>query len=359
MAATRTYALDGLRGVAALLVACYHAGVVIKPELIPGGYLAVDFFFILSGFVIDRAYSWRLQRGMTARQFMILRLYRLYPLVLLGMLLGLALLLVKRLTHQLDMTAGEVGVATVFNLLMLPIPFAYKHNFPLDSPAWSLSCEMVLNLVFAVALFRAPRRLLWLVALGGAAVMAFGAVTGTASLNLGWRGDTFVFGLARATFGFTFGMILARWLELRPVRDSVPMVIPVALLIAALATPISFHLRPAFDLAFAFVVAPLIVVLGAQTREVPRLNQTCFWLGLISYPVYTLHFPMLQFVHGAIGSRLSPAAAGFALVAASVALAVLAERLVDSPARRRGAIYLRGISVQPPAEALGVATIGG
>jgi peptidoglycan/LPS O-acetylase OafA/YrhL len=143
-------ALDGLRGLAALAVALFHAAIffpaltVIAPA---NGYLAVDFFFVLSGFVLAHAYSERFAKGMTACAFMGRRLRRLYPLYLLSLALWLPLGIRGLMSRTLD--PRQTIIAAVAALLYLPAPQSFL-VYPLNPPTWSLFYELAANLFFAV-----------------------------------------------------------------------------------------------------------------------------------------------------------------------------------------------------------------
>ena len=141
------YILDGLRGVAALVVIAYHVFECFDWTPLPHGYLAVDFFFVLSGFVIGYAYDDRWQKGLSLGGFFQRRLIRLHPMVVLGALIGMVCFLlqgsVKWSGEQVSM--GLVMVALLLNMCMLPMPVGARADvrgngelFPLNGPHWSL-----------------------------------------------------------------------------------------------------------------------------------------------------------------------------------------------------------------------------
>ena len=158
--------LDGLRGVAALLVICYHIfeGFATSPldQKFNHGYLAVDFFFLLSGFVVGYAYDARLRSGsMTTREFLLRRLVRLHPMVVLAAVVGLVAFLAVG-CERWDGTTTPIGMvllATLMTALMIPAaPSAgadVRGNgelFSLNGPAWSLFFEYVGNIIYVFAL---------------------------------------------------------------------------------------------------------------------------------------------------------------------------------------------------------------
>jgi len=151
MIKSRFGTLDGLRGVAAIVVVLFHA---IFGAWVPRfGYLAVDLFFILSGFVLSHAYDKRFVAGMSVAEFLSLRVVRLYPLYLLGLVLGLCVVRIN--PSIMDAPAAGVLLNFVLNLFDLPgmeIPGTlYRELFPLNVPLWSLFFEFwVANLIFGI-----------------------------------------------------------------------------------------------------------------------------------------------------------------------------------------------------------------
>lgn len=137
----RFHTLDAMRGVAALAVVLVHVAAYSGVNLAPGGNLAVDFFFALSGFVIARAYSARLRSGLSWLRFAEIRLVRLYPLVLLGCGFGLVKMLFQiGMGHETAPSWGQFAWILILNPLLLPAPGVYL--FPLNNPAWSLFFEL-------------------------------------------------------------------------------------------------------------------------------------------------------------------------------------------------------------------------
>ncbi len=129
--------LDGLRGIAALAVVVFHFMEWIIPDFtqnfIGHGFLAVDFFFCLSGFVIAYAYDKRLPQ-MGIRAFFTSRLIRLHPLVIIGTLLGLlGLFLDPFADHASAHSPGNIALIFVCALLMIPLPVMEERFFNLFS----------------------------------------------------------------------------------------------------------------------------------------------------------------------------------------------------------------------------------
>lgn len=351
MQAGRNHLLDGMRGCAALLVLFFHLGSNIHAQGVPGGYLAVDFFFILSGFVVMRAYGGRLGGEWSFGRFLQARLTRLYPLYLFGGLLGLATTLAVMaagLRVPFTPAGWRLALDAAVNLLLLPDPFRGPTMFPLNPPGWSLSLEVAVNLLFGLALFRAPKAALWAVALVGAAMMVAGAAK-HGSLDAGAVRTFYYVGVGRTLWGFTVGVLLARY-GLGERRRAAPRLAAVllAVLAAVMMATVQGPARLTLDLAAAFVVFPAIVAVAA-TREVgPRALRLCALLGDLSFALYATHYPLvypLRLLCDGLGLRAGAAIALSAVVC--IAFALLMVR-VDAAVRRRIAAALRQSTPAPP-----------
>lgn len=190
--------LHALRGLAALAVLLFHAEAVIGVQLAPSGYLAVDLFFILSGFVIAHAYDARFEAGLSARAFIIARAVRFWPLFALGTLIGGGWLILENIVAPpAVLSVNETLALSGLALVYLP-RLSAGDLFPLNVPAWSLLFELAVNAAFAV--FFASTRTKWLpvtIALSGVGVTA---------LSLTGAFDVQAWGMVRATFGFAVGV---------------------------------------------------------------------------------------------------------------------------------------------------------
>jgi peptidoglycan/LPS O-acetylase OafA/YrhL len=347
MPAQRRYeTLDALRGVAALAVVAYHLGQMkLAPELVPHGHLAVDFFFVLSGFVVAHAYEAGLRGPLTFGSFALRRTIRLYPLAILGVVVGFALLMLKwhSFPEKVD-SLPRILVSGALNGLLLPTPFggdaSHHELFPGDSPLWTLFFEFAANLAWAAW---APRMrtgtLLVVVAIAGFAVAALSWQAGTA--NLGYDVATAPAGAARVCFGFLLGVVLfrllgdAEWIG-RLRSDRMGAAILGILLLAVLAMPqaASVSAYAAWDIAAILVLLPALVVAGIAQGQGGRFGDL---LGELSYPVYVLHFPVVVLASGLRQTVLHnvPVLAIAATAALTAVVgALLASRLYDRPVRK-------------------------
>ena len=360
--------LGGLRGVAALLVLWYHVNEGFGfAEYVNGmgdgmvkvfnhGYLAVDFFFILSGFVIGYAYDERWQRGFTMRQFFKRRFIRLHPMVIMGAVIGLVFFLLQ---GGVDWNGAHVATSMVMlsllmAMFMIPaVPGArcdVRGNgemFPLNGPSWSLFFEYIGNILYALFIRRLSTR--WLAVLStvlGAALVWFTTadVAQLGSFGVGWTLDGMNFwgGMLRMMFPYTLGMLLAR--VFRPVKVRGAFWLCALVLTGLFAVPYivpqgGFCLNGLFESLCIVVVFPVLVWLAASGTANGASGAVCNFLGNISYPLYMVHYPVMYlFYSWLIKSHLYTFTgtwmASLGVMLLSILLAWLTFRCYDLPVRR-------------------------
>ncbi len=326
--------LDGLRGVAACTVVWFHMVSETARVAIPfHGYLAVDFFFILSGFVIARSYEDRLAAEMTLATFIRLRLIRLYPLIMLGMLCGAISKYVLLHAHLY-----QIAAALFFGLMM--VPYAGLHVpggralFPLDGPLWSLMLEIWINILFAVAVKLGHGRSFVLLTLsaGGMGVVFFALKQ--ANLDGGTTFDDYYVGLARVGFAFSAGVVL-HWL-LTPTRldrlPKVPFLILAAALLLVLAERRTFG--GAYDIIAVILVFPFLIALGVRDVVARRVRSFALLAGALSYPVYVLHAATFVHLNRLYGHSFAVILAScLAAFLAVLGCSYIAMRFYDEPVR--------------------------
>ncbi|MEY2687501.1 MAG: hypothetical protein RL375_1699, partial [Pseudomonadota bacterium] len=291
MTSHRYDVLDTLRGVAALLVMLFHmAQHKLLPQWLPHGYLAVDFFFIVSGVVIAHSYEDRLARGMGLGSFMLRRVVRLYPLLVLGVAIGSVVRLARYLAAPASVDPlDELLVASVLNSVLVPMVYgsemASRALYPVNGPLWSLFFELVANLAWAALLVGRRTRVLVVVVLV-AALLDAACIRHWGHANIGWDRDSFVAGFPRVTYGFTLGVLLYRWRDqLRwPAGRLTDLALAAALVLVALPAP-----SARWDMVCVFLLLPLLVAAGLG-RSSHRVGQA---IGNSSYPIYVLHFPLI------------------------------------------------------------------
>jgi peptidoglycan/LPS O-acetylase OafA/YrhL len=288
--------LDGLRGVAALCVVVFHGSFIFGGNtLLPEAYLAVDFFFLLSGVVVAHAYERRLKAGQTF-DYMAKRAIRLYPMILIGAALG-ALFYATNAQARGFASLWMVAQLYVFASLSLPMLkdnlFPPSHGItPLNVPSWSLFFELFVNAVYGfTARFLQTR---WLVAL---VVTSFFlesiGIYHYRDANFGFHIPEFWWGFARVVFPFFAGVLINR---IMPVDRRRNASLPSAILAGLLVLTFMIRARGGFDALLDLfdiaLVYPAIIILAM--RATPRRSELMAlkWLGILSYPIYIIHHPL-------------------------------------------------------------------
>lgn len=335
----RFVVLDGLRGIAAFAVILDHVHSPALAALTQGRYLAVDFFFVLSGFVLAHAYQSRLEQGLGIIGFMRLRFIRLFPLYLLGFLIGAAVAVYLMLHGTEDISWKQVFIIAGFSVLFLPTPRSLSQNdllYPFNPPSWSLLFELVANFVYALfaRFLTVPVLLLGLPVF---AVLAALTIPGEEDLGAGWTWSDAEIGLIRVMFGFFAGVLIYK-LRSRFRFPTVPAWGAALLLLAVLCFPAPDAWRRWFDLAACLALMPMLVVLAQGAVARGWIAALATRLGVMSYGVYVLHQPIFRWLE-AFWSRLGwpdvPGALNVVIVAVVAGgLAWGADRLYDGPARR-------------------------
>lgn len=356
--------LDGLRGVAALLVVFYHifegfsfAGGGTLITVINHGYLAVDFFFILSGFVIGYAYDDRWKKSLTLKGFFKRRLIRLHPMIVMGAVIGCLTFFIQ---GGVKWDGTQVATSAVMWALLLAMFFipAYPgagydvrgngEMFSLNGPSWSLFFEYIGNILYAVFIHRLSNKALTVlvVLLGlGLSWFALSDVVGYGMIGVGWTLDGLNFwgGMLRMLFPFTLGMLISR--NFRPFKVRGAFWICSVILLALFCVPyIEGHspvcLNGVFEMACIVVIFPLLVCLGAsgQTTD-KRSTRICKFLGDISYPLYAIHYPLMYLFYAwLIENKLYTLGETWPMAAlvyfGSIVLAYLCLKLYDEPVRK-------------------------
>ncbi len=290
--------LDAMRGVAAIAVVLFHFMEIAQPDyrnsFIPHSYLAVDFFFCLSGFVIAYAYDQKLVK-IGLKQFFLLRLLRLHPLVIIGTLIGLLAFIYDPFSNL----AGSFSVLQkigmfISGITLIPypaIPERYFNLFHLNPPTWSLFWEYIANIAYALVLVRIPKKFLWgIVLLGAAALSAESFRSGY--LAVGFGGDNFWGGGIRLWFSFSMGLLIFRsnW----TIPNRLPFFIVLALLASVFFIPFSELYGKYIDPLIVIFYFPLLLMLGVGGASIGGwIKKSCQFLGEISYPLYIIHYPFI------------------------------------------------------------------
>jgi peptidoglycan/LPS O-acetylase OafA/YrhL len=347
--------LNGLRGVAAITVVCFHLFEAFATshldQRINHGYLAVDFFFILSGFVVGYAYDDRWGK-MKIKDFIKRRIIRLHPMVVMGAIIG-AVMFYTQGCPVWDVSVVPVMallVATFLNMLLIPATVGTEvrgvgEMFPLNGPSWSLFFEYIGNILYALFIRRLPSKALAVLvfALGcGLASFAILGPLGDICVGFSLTGTEFTGGSLRLLFSFSAGLLLSR--IFKPANIKGAFWICTLAVVALLAVPRiggAEHLwmNGIYDTLCVIAFFPLLVYLGASGKCTDRYTtRICKFLGDISYPLYMVHYPFIYLYfawvknNGLTFGQSLPGAA--AVVVGSIALAYICLKFYDVPVRR-------------------------
>ena len=288
--------LDGLRGIAALSVVTFHFMEWVYADysknFIAHGFLAVDFFFCLSGFVIGYAYDDRIAK-MGVLEFFKSRLIRLHPLVISGSVLGLLAFLFDPFGGHPELySTGKIILAFFCSLLLIPLPVIADRGFNLfsfNAPSWSLFWEYIANIVYAFVLYKIRRGYLLLLTIFSAVAICFVCYR-SGNLLGGWSGPTFWDGGARISYSFLAGLLIYRsnWM----IKNKLGFIGVAFLLFLAFIMPFSKWNWLSEPLVVLFYF-PLLIALGAGAGLTTGLKKVCMFLGKISYPLYMTHYAVL------------------------------------------------------------------
>ena len=375
--------LDGLRGVAALMVLWYHVfegfafagGTMI--ETFNHGHLGVDFFFMLSGFVISYAYDdrWKSPRHRdtetpSLRQqsvstvnvwsFFKRRLVRLHPMVVMGAIIGLITYLLQGGVRWDGTQMPFHWILVAFFLAMFLIPaypgasYDVRGNgemYPLNGPSWSLFFEYIGNILYALFIRKLTNKgLSFLVVITGLLWTGFVVfdISKYDMIGIGWTLDAVNFfgGLLRMLFPFTLGMLMSRNFNAKSQKPTAKsfwlsaVVMFVLFSMPYITKTGSVSLNGIYELSCIILVFPAIIWFGASGKPTGKFSmKACKFLGDISYPLYIVHYPVMYlFYSWLIDNELYTLGETWHIVllvmATNIALAYICLKLYDEPVRR-------------------------
>lgn len=359
--------LDGLRGVAAMIVVAFHLFETYSQgsheQILNHGYLAVDFFFVLSGFVIGYAYDDRWDK-MTTWQFFKRRLIRLHPMIIIGTLIGAGLFYFGDAPYF--PLVGETEwwmllIVIVLGCLMIPTPPSldirgWQEMNSLNGASWSLSWEYIANILYALVIRRFSKPLL----VGFVGVSAL--LTLNLSLNIdifnlldarsyaaytvlggfGLSSDQLFIGVTRLLYPFFAGLLISRVNKLITVKGGFwwcSVLIAVVLVFPYVGSNDAPWIDGIYNAIAIIVVFPIIVAMGAGSRVTDKRSMAvCKFLGEISYPLYITHYPWIYVQMTWAANHSDAPLSQHVIVAVSIFLFVIAIayaclRLYDIPVR--------------------------
>lgn len=350
--------LDGLRGVAAILVVIFHVFEVHSHGdstklIINHAYLAVDFFFLLSGFVLGYAYDDR-WGTMTLKDFFKRRVLRLQPMIIAGMLIG-GLLFYFQDSPRMgwggihDVPLWKMLLVMLIGFTVIPVGKGldirgWSEMHPLNGPAWSLFFEYIANIVYALVLRKTSKIVLTILTIIAAGITIQYALTNPAGNIIGgWTIDDptqLRIGFTRLTFPFLAGLLLARIGKLRYTKNA--FLSASLLLVVFLSVP---HLggdnniwNRLFECFCIIILFPFVIWLGAGGKvKGKKTSKVCKFLGDISYPIYITHYPIAYtYMAWVTNNKLSLAQSWpyiFLTVITSIVVAYLTMKFYDLPIR--------------------------
>ncbi len=348
--------LDGLRGVAAVMVVIFHifeANVTDMEfhtdQIVNHGYLGVDFFFILSGFVIGYAYDDRWGK-MSLWGFCKRRLIRLQPMVVMGMILG-AILFYPQASEIFPNIAGTplwlMLVVMAAGSLLIPVPLGmdvrgWTEMYPLNGPGWTLFFEYLANILYATIIRRLSN--FWLTAFVFLAGCALVHQCYTLGNNIGgWSLTTeqIQVGLTRLAYPFFGGLLLFRLCKPGRIKHAFlwcSLIIVGVMSMPHMGGAEHYRINGLYDAFCIIAIFPCTVYLGASgVLSGAFSKRLCRFLGDLSYPLYITHYPLIYLYTAWVADNKLPLSAaipvGGLVLLGSIILATLCLKLYDEPVR--------------------------
>ncbi|WP_163326263.1 acyltransferase family protein [Draconibacterium mangrovi] len=302
--------LDGLRGVAAVMVVLFHLLETFamgkhSEQIINHGYLAVDFFFVLSGFVIGYAYDDRWNK-MSLKEFFKRRLIRLHPMIIVGMIIGAVLFYFQDsffFPAISETPVWKMLLVMVIGFTLFPVGRSldirgWTEMHPLNGPAWSLFFEYIANILYAFFLRKLPNKILAvLLFICGAALIHLAVTNG--HIIGGWAIDStqLRIGFTRLLYPFIAGLLLSRVVKVGHIKNAFfwsSLLLIVILSVPHIGSEDHVWMNGLYVALSVIFIFPLIVYIGASGEiKGKRATQLCRFLGNISYPIYIIHYPMI------------------------------------------------------------------
>ncbi|RKE56315.1 acyltransferase family protein [Sphingobacterium detergens] len=349
--------LDGLRGVAAIIVVTFHLteplGTGHLDILVNHGYLAVDFFFLLSGFVIGYAYDDRWQK-MSVGTFLKRRIERLQPMVILGMTLGAVGFYftdstIWPLIHTVPL--WKMLLVMLIGYTILPIPLSldirgWQEMHPLNSVGWSLFFEYIANILYAIGIRKLSKTALTILVLISAVALAHLAITSpNGDVSGGWtlNMEQLRIGFTRTMYPFFAGLLLSRVTKATRIKYAFlycSLLLAIVLYMPRIGGAENLWMNGVYESICIIIIFPLIVYLGTSgTTQTQREYKICKFLGDISYPLYLVHYPIVYFYVAWISNHQGMTLAqawpyALLILIVSILLAYISLKWYDEPLRR-------------------------
>ncbi len=348
--------LDGLRGVAAIIVVLYH---ILEPfgnhftQIINHGYLAVDFFFVLSGFVIGYAYDDRWTK-MSLKDFFKRRLIRLHPMIIIGMIIGAILFYFQDSQNFWAISGTPVSKMLLVMLIgftLFPVGRSmdirgWGEMHPLNGPAWSLFFEYIANILYALFIRKFSNKVLAVfVFITGALLIHMAVTSHGGDIIGGWSVNPaqLRIGFMRLLYPFFAGLLLSRIVKPSNIKYAFTwcsLLLIVVLAIPRIGGTEHLWMNGLYDSLSVIFIFPLIVYIGASgtiKNNLPlKINR---FLGDISYPIYIIHYPIVYIfiawkTNNEISSISEAIPAALLVLVTTIIIAYGSFKFYDVPVRR-------------------------
>jgi len=334
--------LDGMRGIAAIFVLIFHTSSYWGGFTFYHSYLAVDMFFLLSGFVIGHAYEDKLNRGtITTKDFVLIRLVRLYPMYFIAGFFALVVFLFKYLFDQSEASNYLSSLISSYVLMVFFLPSSLAggiYFFPLNGPCWSIFYELIINFIYAFFRLKLNNKtILSIIFMLACLMVGLAFLHGKLDAGNTWRYTSIAAGLTRSGFGIFLGIYLNRGGKNFCQNLILPSWIVIILMSLVLMMPDLKSINGLFDLCAVFLIFPFCLVVAARCKSGEFMGTVFKLLGQASYPVYLLHVPISSLFYilgfGLLIERYAPLS-GISLIIFLIYFSIQLEKIYDLPTRK-------------------------
>ncbi len=348
--------LDGLRGVAAVVVVAFHLfethSTSHLDQIINHGYMAVDFFYVLSGFVIGYAYDDRWGK-MTLGDFFKRRLIRLHPMVIMGMIIGAIGFYFQASGYWPGIShlpVWKMILVMLIGFTLFPVPTSLEirgwgEMHPLNGPAWSLFFEYIANILYALFVRKFSNKVIAiLVFIAGCALIHLAVTSPNGDVIGGWsiEPSQFRIGLTRLMFPFFAGLLLSRLVKPTHIKQAFllcSLLVVIILSIPRIGGSGHLWMNGLYDSLSIIFIFPLIVYLGASGEVKGKYaSRIAKFLGDISYPIYITHYPLIYIYTAWVNDNKVPISEAWPVALlvlfSSIVIAYACLKLYDIPLRK-------------------------
>ncbi len=331
--------LDAIRGVAAIFVLTRHAGELLGGWQFLHSYLAVDLFFVMSGFVISVAYDEGLSsKKLSVIEFLKIRTIRLYPLYFLALMFSILLTVHYAIHHNDAFNWTGLSVQILLGLILIPSPFPGTGLFPLNGPSWSIFFEVIANALYAKFKFHLTKKVLLSVMVVSALMLTI-CVLMKHNMDFGFNWKNGIGGFPRVMYSFWGGVLIyqiRKKLQFGKIFNPWISLLMLLIVMLLLSMPVKVYTE-IYDLMVVLIVFPILVLFSTYIEPTRNttLEKIYSVLGMTSYAIYIFQAPFVWaysgiFMKHGFTSMLSGIIAVFVLFS----LSLLLDFFYDQPIRR-------------------------